>query len=225
MINVMLRGLIVYITVIFSVRLMGKRQIGELQPSELVTTFLLSEVASMPLQNKDISLFTCIVLIFMIVSLEILFSVFAVKSSYFRKVMQGSSALVIKDGKLLQKKLRDIRYSIDDLLESLRLKDIFDISQVKYAYVETNGALSVELKEDYRPVTPKDLKLPVKSEPLTCLIISDGSFVNENLVLCNMNEEKVTKILHNAGLTLKDVFIMTADKSGKYTIIVKEKSR
>ena len=95
MINVMLRGLIVYITVILSVRLMGKRQIGELQPSELVTTFLLSEVASMPLQNKDISLFTCIVLIFMIISLEVIFSVLAVKSALFRKMMQGTGALVI----------------------------------------------------------------------------------------------------------------------------------
>ena len=133
MINVMLRGLIVYVTVIISVRLMGKRQIGELQPSELVTTFLLSEVASMPLQNKDISLFTCIVLIFMIVGLEVIFSVLAVKSDTFRKVMQGSSALVIKDGKLLQGKMKNLRYSIDDLLEGLRLKDVFDISTVKYA--------------------------------------------------------------------------------------------
>ena len=106
MINIMIRGLIVYITVIVSVRLMGKRQIGELQPSELVTTFLLSEVASMPLQNKDISLLNCLVLIFMIVGLEVIFSVLDLKSDFFRRLMQGSSALVIKDGKLLQDKFQ-----------------------------------------------------------------------------------------------------------------------
>lgn len=222
MINVMLRGLIVYVTVIISVRLMGKRQIGELQPSELVTTFLLSEVASMPLQNKDISLFTCIVLIFMIVGLEVLFSVFAIKSDLFRKVMQGSSALIIKDGRLLQDKMKNIRYSIDDLLEGLRLKDVFDISKVKYAYVETNGALSVELKDNERPVTPKNLKLPVSSAPLCCLVISDGKIVEENLALCNMTKEKIHRALKKTGLEANEVFIMTADSDGKLNIIRKE---
>ena len=225
MINVMLRGLIVYITVIISVRLMGKRQIGELQPSELVTTFLLSEVASMPLQNKDISLFTCLVLIFMIVGLEVIFSVLTVKSDLFRKVMQGSSALVIKDGKLLQNKMKNIRYSIDDLLEGLRLKDVFDISKVKYAYVETNGSLSVELKDDAQPVTPQNLKLSVPDTPLTCLVISDGKIQEKDFELCNMTREKIAKALKKANLTEKDVFIMTADRSGKFNIIKKEATR
>ena len=225
MINIMLRGLIVYITVILSVRLMGKRQIGELQPSELVTTFLLSEVASMPLQDKDTSLFTCLVLIFMIVSLEIIFSAIAVKSDKFRRLLQGSSALVIKDGKLLQNKLSEIRYSIDDLIEGLRLKDVFDISQVKYAYVETNGSLSIELKENYRPVTPADLKLTVQGEPLICLVVSDGCPVESNLELCNMTPQRLHKAISRAGYEMKDIFIMTADRNGKYNIIPKEKKQ
>jgi len=223
--NIMLRGLIVYITVIVSVRLMGKRQIGELQPSELVTTFLLSEVASMPLQDKDISLLTCIVLIFMIVALEIIFSVLAVKSDFFRKVMQGSSALIIKDGKLLQGKMKKLRYSIDDLLEGLRLKDVFDISEIKYAYVETNGSLSIELKDEHRPVTPKDLKLPVKSTPLPCLVISDGKIVEKDFELCDMTHQKIENALKKAKLSEDEVFIMTADRDGKYYIIKKEKQR
>lgn len=222
MINVMLRGLIVYITVIVSVRLMGKRQIGELQPAELVTTFLLSEVASMPLQNKDISLFTCIVLIFMIVGLEVIFSVLAVKSRTFRTAMQGSSALVIKDGKLLQDKMKNIRYSIDDLLEGLRLKDVFDISKVKYAYVETNGSLSVELKDEMQPVTPKDLKLPISTSPLTCLVISDGKIIEKDFELCSMTREKIEKALKKANIEEREVFIMTADRGGKFNIIRKE---
>lgn len=222
MINIMIRGLIVYITVIVSVRLMGKRQIGELQPSELVTTFLLSEVASMPLQDKDISLITCIVLIFMIVSLEIIFSVITVKSGTFRTLMQGSSALVIKDGKLIQSKLKDLRYSIDDLLESLRLKDVFDISQVKYAYVETNGSLSIELKDGFRPVTAKDLKIPVEETPLPCLVISDGKVVEKDFPLCDMTKQKLEKAVRKMNLEVKDIFIMTADRDGKYTVIRKE---
>lgn len=225
MINILLRGVIVYITVIISVRLMGKRQIGELQPAELVTTFLLSEIASMPLQNKDISLATCIVLIFMIVGSEIIFSVLAVKSRLFRILTQGSSALVIKDGKLLQKKLSQIRYSIDDLLESLRLKDVFDISEVKYAYVETNGSLSVMLKDGSKPVTRRDLKLPVESTPLPCLVISDGKIIDKDFSLCSMTEEKLEKILKKNNVRAEDIFIMTADKSGNYNIIRKEQGR
>lgn len=225
MINILLRGVIVYITVIISVRLMGKRQIGELQPAELVTTFLLSEIASMPLQNKDISLATCIVLIFMIVGSEIIFSVLAVKSRLFRILTQGSSALVIKDGKLLQKKLSQIRYSIDDLLESLRLKDVFDISEVKYAYVETNGSLSVMLKDGSKPVTRRDLRLPVESTPLPCLVISDGKIIDKDFSLCSMTEEKLEKILKKNNIRAEDIFIMTADKSGNYNIIRKEQGR
>ncbi len=223
MINIMLRGLIVYITLILSVRLMGKRQIGELQPSELVTTFLLSEVASMPLQNKDISILSCLILIFMIVGLELLFSVLAVKSKLFRTFIQGSSALVIKDGKVLQKKISQIRYSIDDLLESLRLKDVFDISDVKYAYVETNGSLSILLKDSAKNVTVKDLKLPEKSTQLPCLVVSDGKILEKDFELCNMTREKLEKLISKNGLKASDIFIMTADKSGKYNIIEKEK--
>lgn len=225
MINVMLRGIIVYITVIISVRLMGKRQIGELQPTELVTTFLLSEIASMPLQNKDISLFTCVVLIFMIVGLEIIFSYLAVKSNTFRTLTQGSSALVIKDGKLLQGKLSQLRYSIDDLMESLRLKDVFDISQVKYAYIETNGALSVMLKDDYNPVTYGDLKLPQKSTTLPCIIISDGQIIEKDFRLCSMTREKLEKMLRKMNIEAEEIFIMTADRNGNINVIKKEEAR
>ncbi len=223
MINVMLRGIIVYITVIVSVRLMGKRQIGELQPTELVTTFLLSEIASMPLQNKDISLFTCIVLVFVIVGLEIIFSILAIKSNAFRTLTQGTSALVIKDGKLLQNKISQLRYSIDDLMESLRLKDVFDISQVKYAYIETNGSISVMLKDDFNPVTYGDLKLPKKSTTLPCLIISDGKIIDKDFRLCAMTSEKLDKILTRMNLTAEEVFVMTADRNGNINIIRKEK--
>ncbi len=225
LINILLRGIIVYIIVIVSVRLMGKRQIGELQPTELVTTFLLSEIASMPLQNKDISLATCVVLIFMIVGLEIIFSVLAVKSRAFRIVTQGSSALVIKDGKLSQKKLSQIRYSIDDLMESLRLKDVFDISEVKYAYIETNGSLSVMLKDGSKPVTKSDLRLPAESTPLPCLVISDGKIIEKDFELCAMTEDKLRRILKKKNINAEDVFIMTADINGSFNIIPKEKTR
>lgn len=218
----MLRGVIVYATVILSVRLMGKRQIGELQPSELVTTFLLSEVASMPLQNKDCSLLSCFVLLFVLVALEIIFSVIAVKSPFFRRLTQGRSVLVIKDGRLLCDKMAELRYSVDDLLEALRLKDIFDISLVKYAYIETNGSLSVMLKEKDSPVTAGQLKLPLADEQLSCLVISDGKIIEKDFELCDMTREKLYKLISKRGLTVENIFLMTADKGGKYVIFERQ---
>lgn len=222
MINVMLRGVIVYVTVILSVRLMGKRQIGELQPSELVTTFLLSEVASMPLQNKDCSLLSCFVLLSVIVSLEIIFSVIAVKSPFFRRLTQGRSVLVIKDGRLLNDKMAKLRYSVDDLLEALRLKDIFDISKVNYAYVETNGSLSVMLNEKDSPVTAGQLKLPTSDVQLPCLVVSDGKIIEKDFQLCGMTREKLYKIIRKRGLEINGIFLMTADKNGKYVIVERQ---
>ena len=103
--------------------------------------------------------------------------------------------------------MKNLRYSIDDLLEGLRLKDVFDLSEVKYAYVETNGSLSVELKDEHRPVTPKDLKLPVKSTPLPCLVISDGKIVEDDFALCAMTKKKIESALKKAKLEVLGKYI------------------
>lgn len=221
--NTLIRGLIIYVIVIAAVRLMGKRQIGELQPGELVVTMLLSEVASMALQGDNLPLFSSISLIFLFVALEILSSVISLKCKGYRNILQGKSVLVIKDGEILEEKLKMIRYSIDDLVENLRLNDVFDISQVQYAYIETNGSVSVLLKPEFRTITPKDLNLEYSDEPLPCLVISDGDIVSEEFSVCNMSEDKIIKILREKKIDRKDVLIMTADKNGKTFIVQKNK--
>ena len=127
--NILVKGLIIYILMAVSIRLMGKRQIGELQPGELIITMVLSEIATMPLQDKNFPMLSGITLIFLFVSLELLSSFLAMKFRPYRTAMQGHSVLIIKDGHLLQKNLAMIRYSTDDLMEALRLKDVFDICQ------------------------------------------------------------------------------------------------
>lgn len=221
--NTLIRGLIIYVIVIASVRLMGKRQIGELQPGELVVTMLLSEVASMALQGDNLPLYSSISLIFLFVALEILSSVLSLKFKKYRNMLQGKSVLVIEDGVISEKNLKLIRYSVDDLIENLRLNNVFDISQVQYAYIETNGSVSVLLKPEYRTVTPKDLKLKCENEPLPCLVISDGDIVREEFSVCGMSEEKLHKILMSKGTTRKNILLMTADKSGRFFIIEKDK--
>ena len=205
-----IRGVLVYLLVIVGVRLMGKRQIGELQPAELVITILLSDVATMPLQSAQVSLFQPVMLILLLIALELLATHFGLKYRKFRTLTQGNSVMIIKDGTLDQAALKKLRYSVDDVMEALRLKDIFDLNDVAYAYVETNGALSV-LKQS----EGKQTELPV-------LVVCDGEIVERELPLCGMTKASVETLLQKKGMTPQDVFLMTCSKQGKPTIIRKE---
>lgn len=219
--NLLFKGVIVYVAVVIAMRFMGKRQIGELQPGELVITILLSEVAAMPLQDDDIPVLSSLSLVFLLVVLEMLSSLFSIKSRVYRTIIQGNSVLIIKEGKIIKKNMKMIRYSTDDLIEALRLKDVFDISTVQYAYIETNGSVSIQLKKEYQPVCAEDMKISVAQEYLPCLIISDGKIIDKDFSLCNMTKEKLLKTLKKQNLRVEDVFLMTADKSGKNYIVRK----
>lgn len=217
--NILIKGLIIYSMLTVAIRFMGKRQIGELQPGELVITMVLSEVATMPLQDDKFPVLSGISLVFLFVTLELLSSFLAMKFRPYRTLIQGHSVLIIKDGHLLKENLSMIRYSTDDLIEALRLKDVFDISQVQYAYIETNGSVSVRLKKSDEPVTPKDLNVPCRENALPCLVISDGKVINRDFSLCGMTPEKLDKILKKNNLTVSEVFLMTADSQGNiYTV-------
>ena len=220
-----IRTFIVYFVVIISVRFMGKRQIGELQPAELVITILMSEIASMPLQNGDCALLTSIVGILLLASLEVLFSCLALKSGRFRTLFQGHSVLIIEKGKLKQENMKLIRYSTDDLLQMLRQKDIFNLEDVAYAYVETNGAVSVMLKSNLTTVTAEDLGIKKEKAALPCLVVSDGKIVEREFDLCKMNKQKLLGILDEKKLKLTDVLLMTADSTGKTTVVLKESKK
>lgn len=138
-----IRAVILYAVVIFVIRLMGKRQIGEMQPSELVITILISEVASLPLQDKSIPVLYAIIPLSVFVSFEIILSALSLKSPKLRSLMQGHEVIVIRNGKTDIKALRTLRMTVDDLEGALRQKDIFDVSEVAFAIFETNGKLSV----------------------------------------------------------------------------------
>ncbi len=213
MLPILIRAVIVYILVIAGVRLMGKRQIGELQPSELVITFLLSDIASMPLQNSNTPLIQSVATVFLLIALEVITSCLALKFRPFRTLIQGHSVMIIKKGELQQENMKRIRYSVDDIIESLRLKDIFDISEVDYAYVETNGSLSVLLKEDGNG-----------NNSLPCLVVSDGKIIEREFEVCGMTKKKLEKILSKKGLELKNVLLMTYAEGGKTNIVLKKEA-
>jgi uncharacterized membrane protein YcaP (DUF421 family) len=218
----LIRTVILYIFAIASVRVMGKRQIGELQPSDLVVTLLISQIISIPIQDTDIPLVNTLIPIFLLVGFEIITSVFNMKSIKFRTFMQGHPVVIINDGVLNQKLLKDLRFTVDDLLESLRQKDVFDISQVQYAIVETNGQISVLLKAEHDAVTRDDLNLEPDPQGFKCPVIIDGKIVTQDFKICNTTIEKVEKTVKKEKLQIKDVLLMTIDATGNHTIIRKE---
>ena len=157
--TVFIRSVLLYAVVIFAVRLMGKRQLGELQPSELVITILVSNIATLPLENPSVPLITGVLPVLALVCFEVIVSWLSLKSKKLRKLISGSPKIIIRDGKIDQQTMRDLRLTVDDLLMSLRSQQIFTPEEVQFAIVETTGTISVYQKGAYRPVTHEDMEI------------------------------------------------------------------
>ncbi len=224
MLIILIRATIIYFTVTIGMRLMGKRQLGELQPTELVVTFLLSEIAAIPLQDNGMPLTNSIVCIALLVSFEIISSVICLKSTRLRGVIEGNPIIVIRDGVIDQKKLRELRFSVDDVFEQLRQKSIFDINTVSYAIVETNGQLSVMLKPEKDTVTAEMIDIKPQPSSLMCVVVSDGRVIRKSFSECNMTEQKLDNLLQKNNVQLTDILFMLCDKNENCTIVKKEKN-
>lgn len=216
------RGVVLYLLLIFTVRLMGKRQIGQLQPGELVITILISEIAVVPMQDNDLPLINSVFALLLLASFEILMSVIALKSSKVRQLLQGNSVIIIKDGVLNQKQLKKLRFTMDDLLEALRQKNVFDISDVQYAIAETDGTLSVLLKPEKRIVTISDAGLNPSADAFKSAVVIDGEIITSELEDTGMTLSELHSKLNQKGLIVKNVLLMETDKNGNMNIIEKE---
>ena len=222
MIFIVFRTVIIYIVVTLAIRLMGKRQIGDMQPNELVITLLISEIAAIPLQDINQPVLLGIVAIFVLVFLEIIISILTMKIFKFRQLMSGKSAVIIKNGVIDQQTMRDVRMTVLDLIELLREKDVFDIKDVAFAVLEVNGSLSILKNSDAQTVTRKDMKISGKDEALQLPVITDGKVIKESLKNLSMNYDKITSILKSKNKSPENVFLMTVNRNGDYTIIDKE---
>lgn len=220
----LVRGLILYIFIIICMRFMGKRQLGELQPTELVITILLSEIASIPMENNDVPMINSIFAALLLVCLEIINSVIIMKSTKIRYLLQGRPAVVINDGVLDQKKLKALRFTADDILDQLRQKDIFEISQVQYAVVETNGSLSVMKKQQYDSPVNEDFGIKSSPQGIPVLVINDGKYIESAIRDSGFEMKAIEKILRKEKVEVKDIIILLLDKYNNYTLIKKEKS-
>ena len=217
-----IRAFLLYIIIIFAVRMMGKRQISEMQTSELVITLLMSNIASIPMQDTEQSMLSGIIPIMVLLVCEILISYLMLKKSGIRRLICGKPIIVINDGTVDQQAMKELRISTEDLYEQLRQKDVFDISEVAYAILETNGQMSVFKKSMYSPLTVGDLEIQKEDTVLQVTIVSDGEIAKSSLKVCGLGTNWLYETLKNENIALKDVFIMTADKYKNYSIIRKE---
>lgn len=222
MVITLIRTIVLFLTVIVSLRLMGKRQIGELQPEELVITILISECAAAPIQDLSRPTISGIIAIFTLVILEILLSYITLKLPGLRKAIDGSPAIVIRDGKLQQATMRKLRLSVEDLTNSLRQKGYFKLDDISYCIVETDGKLSVLPTPQTATATAEMVNNVQPDQGLPCVIIGDGKVHPISLELCHMTEAQLKKILKKEKTSIKDVFVMTADRSGNYTLVRKD---
>ncbi len=216
------RTVLLYLLLIFVVRLMGKRQVGQLEPSEFVVTMLVANLASIPMQDGGIPLFSGAVPILTVLALELILSGLAVKSLGFRKILCGKPVILIENGKILQKSLKKTRVSLDELTGHLRQKDVLDPSQVQYAILETNGSLSVFPYPKYRPASAMDAGIEAKKQYLPVTIISDSCLIPENLPLAKKDAAWVQRVLQERHTTLAQTWLLTVDKSDRILWIPKE---
>lgn len=219
-----IRTVILYILVVFALRVMGKRQIGELQPSELVVAIMISDLATTPVSDINIPLMAGIIPILTLLVFEVVISFTTLKSEGFRNLLSGKPAVIIKNGVISQRELKKMRFSIEDLLEQLRLKDIFSISDVYMAILETNGELTVVEKSSKKTVTAEDLNLTVKQEKIPLVIISDGKLRKEHLQESGFDKKWVLDTIREYNIDkIEDVFIFSIDDDDKYTLQIKSK--
>jgi len=170
-------------------RLMGKRQLGQLEPFDLVTALMISELAALPMEDNRMPLISSMVPIATLVILQIITSIIQLKSEKARTLLNGEPSILIKDGEVDLKELRNQRFNLDDLLEELRLNGYFNLSDIHYAVLETNGNISIMPKEENTPITPKVLNLSVQEKPMPMIIINDGSINKQNLEKVGKNEK------------------------------------
>lgn len=220
------RSIFLYLLVIALLRFMGKRQIGELQPSELVTAIMISNIAAIPIENLDTPLIDGVFPILALACLEILLSAAALKSRGVRRLLVGRPRRIIRGGVIDQKELALLRWSLDDLTEQLRANGIFDLGDVCDAVVETNGTLSVYPKFSARPVTPDLLQLAGEEwEEPPALVIYDGEVSLDALRECGADEKWLGDILKKHRTEASDIFLLLCDQKRRYTLIRKEKSK
>ena len=206
-----IRSIILYLVLIATIRLMGKRQIGQMEASEFVVTMLVANLASIPMQDGGIPLFSGIVPILTVLGVELLLSALCLRSIWLRKVFCGKPVILIENGRILRENLEKTRVTLDELSGHLREKDVLDPRSVQYAILETNGNLSVFPYPKERPATAKEAGIPVKKQHLPVTIISDGHLLRDNMAFAGKTEDWLKRVLDARHSNVADTWLLTVD--------------
>lgn len=209
------RTVILYLVLIAVVRLMGKRQVGQMEPSELVVAMLVADLASIPMQNEGLPLFSGLVPIVAVLGVELVLSALSVKSILLRRLLCGKPVILVENGRILQQNLRKTRMTPDELTGHLRLKDVLDLNTVQYAILETSGDLSVFLFPQYRPASAGEAKVKTEKQGLPVTVIEQGKLLTGNLSHANKDQGWVRRTLEKHKATVKDTFLLTVDENDK----------
>ena len=223
MLMIFFRTVLLYLVLIAVIRFLGKRQLGQLEPSEVAVTMLIADLASIPMQDKNMSVLSGLIPIAAVFGLELLLSFISMRSIGFRKLLCGKPVILMENGKFLQDNMRKNRVTLDELISQLREKDIMDPQTVQYAILETGGNLSVFPYPRERPATAKEAAIPTDTASLPITIVSDGKLIRDNLQKAGKNEKWLQKTLSQNKATLKETFLLTVN--GHNTVCFYKKDR
>ena len=212
-----IRTVILYLVLILVIRLMGKRQIGQMEAPEFVVTMLVANLASIPMQDGGIPLFSGVVPILTVLGMELALSGLIMRSVFVRKLFCGKPVILIREGKILQDNLRRTRVTLDELMGHLRQKDVLQIQNVQYAILETDGNLSVFLFPEHQPPSAREANIAVKQQYLPLTIIEDGHFFRENLQKAGKNAKWLENVLRKHHTTPEKTWLLTVD--GEDTVL------
>lgn len=220
------RTIILYLLIIAGIRLMGKRQVGELEPSELVLALIIADLAAVPMQDFGIPLLAGVIPILTLLCVTMILSVLTMKSVRFRALVCGRPSVIVADGKLRQAEMRRNRFTLDELMEELRMQGVADLTTVKYAILETNGRLSVLLRAEEYPVTAKQINLHPDEIGLPVILINDGRLILHNLKGRGLDESWLQKELAAHHVSRPDqVFLLTVNENNTVYFVPKEEGR
>jgi uncharacterized membrane protein YcaP (DUF421 family) len=222
MLGIFVRTLVVYLLLTGAMRLMGKRQIGELEVSELITTLLISEIATLPIENADIPVLHAVIPIVTLVTLEVVMATVLSRSPTLRKRLESPPSMLVCRGEIDQSELLRNRMSVEELFSGLRQQGIADPSEVAYAIMEKNGQLSVILKAEHRPLTAGDVKSEVRENGMTHMLISDGRVNEYNLRLLGHDGAWLDKQLKKRGVRAEELLYLLCDDAGRISLLRKE---
>ncbi len=217
-----IRTIILYLVLILSIRLMGKRQIGQMEAPEFVVTMLVANLASIPMQDGGIPLFSGVVPILTVLAMELALSGLIMRSLFVRRLLCGKPVILIENGRILQDNLRRTRVTLDELMGHLREKDVLEIQTVQYAILETDGNLSVFPYPKHRPASAMEAGVQAKPQHLPVTVIEDGCLLRENLSIAGKTEEWVQKVLRQHNAQIQDTFLLSVDSTDQILFLGKE---